>query len=108
MINLKFSKNWNQKLCCDVFTTIRYKSPCKIGDIVSVKTKTSKSEIISYAQILNVESFFLKDIPECVFAFDMGMSKDSGIKEIAKIYSQYNIHEIKFDIITMRHHFPNR
>jgi hypothetical protein len=73
-----------------------------------VKTKTSKSEIISYAQILNVESFFLKDIPECIFAVDMGMSKEMAIKEIQRIYSQFKIHEIKFDIITMRHHFPNR
>ena len=108
MVNISFSKNWNQKLCCDVFTTIRYKSPCKKGDIVSVSTKTESHVVNSFAEVLNVESYLLKDIPECVFAFDMGMSKELATKEIKKIYFQYNIHEIKFDIIVMRHHYPKK
>ena len=108
MVNISFSKNWNQKLCCDVFTTIRYKSPLKRGDIVSVSTTTATHVVKSFAEVLNVESYLLKDIPECVFAFDMGLSKELGIQEIKRIYSQLNIHEIKFDIIVMRHHYPKK
>lgn len=106
MVNISFSKNWNNKLCCDVFTTIRYRSPLKIGDIVSVTTQLENSVVNSFAEVVSKESFLLKDIPEAVFAFDMGLCKALGIKEIERIYSQYNIHEIKFDILCFKHHFP--
>lgn len=108
MVNLSFSKNWNNKLCCDIFTTIRYKSPLKIGDIVSVTTKLEKSSVKSFAQVVSKESFLLKDIPEAVFAFDMGLSKALGIKEIERIYSQYNIHNIQFDILCLKHYYPTK
>lgn len=106
---LNFNKNYNNKFCCNVFTTLR---PCKPsrkpGDILGVKLKLDNGTILrEKVQIKHKMTAKLKDIPECVFAVDTGMSKSLSIKLIQELYEPYgvDVFAIDFDILVLTHYY---
>lgn len=71
--DLKFTHNWNGKLNCECFTTLRLHNPTKycVGAIKNVKLKDiSKGRAV----IIGVQSFLLEHISEYVARLDTGLS----------------------------------
>lgn len=86
--NLLFLKNWNNKLDCDCFTTLRLSNPKKYykGALVNV---VLNNESKGKATIISVNHFTIDQINEFVAGIDTGLSAEECRKYIMKMYS-YN------------------
>lgn len=107
MEQLKFIKNYNQKLFCDAFTTIRpFKRTRSVGDEVKIILhRDGKDPIEMNATIRHLHTTYLRDIPEYTFATDTGMGKELSIDLFCNIYKKYGVdaNSIQFQIITLTH-----
>lgn len=82
---LAFSYNWNRKLYCRTFSTIRYANPNKyrIGsrhEIILKGINLGTGEITHYFE------FNLLDISELLCIFDTGFNKKETLKIVRKMY----------------------
>ena len=107
---IKFNKNWNQKLCCDNYTTIRlHSNKFFVGNVLEtvckIKDENRNTEIREKAKVVFVKSYRLNEIPEEVFWTDCGLSKQHAIEMIEKMYSKYDIHihSAKWDVVVLQH-----
>ena len=89
MVN--FSKNWNKKLDCDIFTTIRKHIPAKevyyrkkIGDVSRVMLN---KELKVNAKLLQVHVKKLKDIDPVVLMLD------TGSEDYAPVFKKFGLLE---------------
>lgn len=107
METLSFLKNYNNKFCCDVFTTIRpHRVSRKVGDVVQLKLKLDSGTVVGEnAEIKHLATMLLKDIPEYTLATDVGVCKKFAIQMFRDIYTKYGIDVDKtmFDIILLKH-----
>lgn len=85
MKKLKFIKNWNNKLNCDFFTTIRYWDNISVDDVVEVELE---GKYIFSAKCLSKKHFHLDALPEMTCYTDFGANKENFIKFINKMYGQ--------------------
>lgn len=102
MKRIRFSKNWNEKLCCSVFSTIRLSSDdFQVLREYEVSVQMSTGEVAAQCVLLHKSTMLLKDIQDEIFWTDMGMSKKKGIEELRKIYAPLgiNVDEREFDIL---------
>ena len=88
MKRIKFSKNWNNKLNCDIFTTIRKSSVSKFKYYKSVLGQRFevilKFEPFREVNLINVQELYLKEIPLHVLRLDTGIEDLAKIEEIFK------------------------
>jgi len=105
---IKFSYNWNGKLDCPFFTTIRLYpyNNFSYGDTVNVERSYDKSDNnTSLAIIVHKDTIRLKEIPECVFFTDTGYNKENSIRMFINMYKNRgidNLREAYFDIIVLK------
>jgi hypothetical protein len=87
MRQISFSYNWNKKLDCDAFTTIRLYQPEKycIGEQYEIQLKKEK---LFEGVIVDVKKFMLKDLSNFVAYLDTGYSKENCQSIIQKMYSK--------------------
>lgn len=88
--DISFSYNWNKKLYCRFFTTIRLANYKKyhVGNVYRIMHKEN------YAfdgMIVKIEYYKLHEIPEAVCMLDTGLTKPETIELIQKKYSGKNI-----------------
>lgn len=80
---LEFSTNWNNKLDCTYFTTLRLSGRFSVGDKIEVwEKKTFKGE----AQVVKKIALLLKDISDIMAYLDTGYSAEETRSIIKKIY----------------------
>ena len=84
---ISFSFNWNKKLDCDAFTTIRLYQPEKyiVGKRYKIQLKKEKQ---FKAVIIDVKKFMLKDLSNFIAYLDTGYSKENCQSIITKMYSK--------------------
>lgn len=82
---LNFSTNWNNKLNCRCFTTIRLHNPKKyfIGAVFSVFLK---GILKGRAEVIGVKICTIKDISEYVARLDTGYSAEECQKMLREMY----------------------
>lgn len=86
---IEFSTNWNNKLVCQCFTTIRPWNPGKyrVGEKYRIKCTARTNAVEPFDAVLEVgKKFNLKDLPEITAALDTGYSKDETISIMNKMY----------------------
>ena len=95
MNTIKFSHGWNNKLNCNVFTTIRSHSTEKyqyyrrqIGEMFSVELNSKE---ISKAKLISVKEVAFQSLPDEFLMVDTGMT---DIKEISKLFHQFGMRDI--------------
>lgn len=83
--NLKFTYNWNHKLDCDCFTTLRLHNAARdhVGTRVQILLK---DEDKGTGTIKGVRRFFLHEINEFVARLDTGYSADECRQLIRTMY----------------------
>lgn len=112
METLKFNKNWNGKLCCDHFTTLRLHNPDKFYKNAKFQTvtQTPSGVVRSFSQCVHVSTFLLDNIPEAIFLVDCGLRKEDAIQMIEQMYKYYkvDVHKVKWDIVVLKHIFPEK
>lgn len=97
---LEFSFNWNHKLDCYVFTTIRKHNDIKYsqGMIYDVFIK-KKFDFV--AEFLMKKTFAFKDLSEGIALIDTGYDLDTCRKLMKKMYPGITP-DTKFDLIFLR------
>jgi hypothetical protein len=83
MKNLKFTFNWNGKLFCDSFTTIRLTNYYNVGDIV---TLCLKDECIDTGKIIGKIETRIEKLTELVCQVDTGYSRLITISLLKSMY----------------------
>lgn len=83
--DLKFTYNWNGKLNCECFTTLRLHNPKKyyLGAIKNVKLQESPK---GKAVVIGVQSFLIGQVSEYVARLDTGLSAAECQKMIRTMY----------------------
>lgn len=99
-IKINFSYNWNNKLDCKAFTTIRVFNPLihEPGQQVLVMFN---DKFKFAAEIIEVKKFKIKDTSEFVARLDTGYTKEICIDIISKMYKNRNPDELMFALILL-------
>jgi hypothetical protein len=92
MKSLNFSHNWNNKLDCKYFTTLRLSDRFDIGDQVSVCLKRNE---ISKGEIINKKSIMLEQINDFIAGMDTGYSVDETKDILKKMYKDVDFTQQK-------------
>lgn len=84
---INFSKNWNQKLLCDVFTTIRgVNDKYSVNDVFDIRISEKH---FCYAKVLKTETKTLNEIISSgVHLTDTGMNDNDFFELMSKMYSK--------------------
>ncbi len=104
---IAFSRPWNNKVCCDLFTTIRPHDAQKyqVGTQLTMEVKLKTGVYDQPVKIRRVYTHKLCDIHEVIFITDMGMGKNLAIEEIKKIYPRIDCDTALFDVIVLEYDF---
>lgn len=90
IIEINFSNNWNSKLNCDVFTTLRLASnQYKVGNMVLVKLKGQPMPHL--ACIKARRDILITDINDYIAGIDTGLSADKCRDLLRTMYKNYGI-----------------
>ena len=85
---LKFKNNWNNKLFCKHFTTIRISSnKWKVGQVYDMEFNGTTKKV----ECVHIQPMMLAMIPEYVYYTDTGYSKRESIEIFKKMYKNTNI-----------------
>lgn len=105
MKEIVFSYNWNNKLGCKAFTTIRLSESYKPGEeykvILSVKGKTP--EVQGVARIIEIKKFFLDQINEFISQLDTGYTKYECVNIIKRMYPNADWTKQKLSLILLKY-----
>lgn len=86
---IRFSRNWNNKLSCGYFTTYRLKSErFHIGETFRIMLG---NKLLFYADVVEVEDTFLHKVSDFDTLLDAGMSADNFRQMLKTMYKSYNI-----------------
>lgn len=93
---MPFSNNWNNKLNCHFFTTLRLYNHNHhyVGNVFSVGSRSSSDvhkPILFNVSIRSLTIFYLKDLNDSVAYIDAGMDKICFTAVIKKMYTHYDI-----------------
>lgn len=90
METLDFSTNWNNKLDCDFYTTIRLRNDVKYqpGKEYMVKLKSKEHHKARCVAVTHTNLYLINDF---VAGVDMGLSKAEGIELIQSLYKNQGI-----------------
>lgn len=101
IIPLPFSFNWNNKIHCKAFTTLRLHQPNKyiVGNTYFIHLK---GDPIKHAEIIAIKTILLKDINPFIAFIDTGYSVDECKKIIQRMYKNSNWETQKIDFILLK------
>lgn len=88
---ITFTYNWNNKLCNNVFTTVRIKNPAKyklneVYDIILSKSINIEPTNHGKAQIVLIQDLLIDKVTEGITLIDTGYSHDKFIELVKTIY----------------------
>jgi uncharacterized protein YqfB (UPF0267 family) len=102
MQKISFSYNWNNKLNCNAFSTIRLKQPSKyvLGEIYEIYLKKEQKPLFN-AQIMDIKYFTIDKINEFMAYIDTGYSKEKCQNIIRTMYPKvdFEIKELCFILL---------
>lgn len=98
--NINFSYNWNNKLNCKAFTTIRLKNVNKyqIGKEYNILLK---KQLLKSAIIEDIKTIYFNQINEFIARVDTGYSAEETKNILKKMYSKINIETQPFSFILL-------
>lgn len=85
---INFSYNWNNKLNCKSFTTLRLSHKYSTGDKVEI---TLKNKFHCNAEIIDIKRFHLENINNYVAYLDTGYDEIECQNILKKMYKNKNI-----------------
>ena len=83
MQELRFSDNWNNKLDCNAFTTLRLSDRFNIGDKVNILLKNKP---MGQGEIIGKKCFDIKDINDFIGYIDTGYDGAETKKILQRMY----------------------
>lgn len=107
MCTLKYSTNWNQKLCLNIFADIRVynKNHHFEGNVVDVEYQAKTGIIEFKAEIEKVVPIMLDKVSEAMWYMITGYDRENSLKIISQMYKNKGIEidKLFFAILILRH-----
>ena len=96
MKSLPFSYNWNNKLNCQSFSTIRICNPSKyvLLDVYEIILKSGKNQPPAkkgIARLQSISNFYLDKVSPAMSFIDTNLSVIDFIQMVKKMYKNFNI-----------------
>ncbi len=88
MKEIAFSNNWNKKLCCNFFTTIRLNKSHVIGEEIMIKLKDKE---LGKAVIIQKKLCLLSELTEYTAHLDTGYNFEKTCALIMKMNKAKNV-----------------
>jgi len=85
---ITFVSNWNNKLFCKCFTTMRLNNHFYIGNTYNIELK---GKIIGEALLIDKKSFYIKDLNEWIAHIDTGYNVQECKNILLTMYKNKNI-----------------
>ena len=85
MDRISFSYNWNNKLHCNFFTTIRALNPGKYHSGVQHEVFL-KDDSLGIAEVVSVKAIYGRDINEYIAGIDTGYTVEETLKILSLMY----------------------
>lgn len=98
---INFSTNWNNKLDCKCFTTLRLLNPKKY-QLNKQYLINLKKNPIKKAEIIGIKTIFFKDINEYIAHLDTGYSLEETKNILLKMYPKIKTHTQPFYFILLK------
>jgi hypothetical protein len=95
---LNFTYNWNNKLDCKAFTTIRRTDRFEVGQHLNVYLNDM---LRCHVRIVEKHSFTIDVLPKILCWLDTGYSKAETIDILTKMYSSVDISKSTFYVYTL-------
>ena len=92
MQTLNFNENYNNKLNCHFFTTIRMEDKEKFFEGSKMQIKLN-GKPIGFTRVVMIRKFFFYDMNEFMTTIDLGTNLEEGKKIIRTIYSHIDLSE---------------
>lgn len=107
MEKLEFSTNWNNKLDCKCFTTIRIYNPTKHfnGNKFDVYLKTKYRYQV---QVISLGLYFLHELTDYICYLDTGYSKAETIEIFKKMYSKTDFKNTRLVVMLLQKIDPTK
>lgn len=98
---IPFNYNWNNKLDCKAFTTLRLHNPnrFRVGQTYRI---TLKKSFKKHAKIEGVKILLLKNVSDYIAFLDTGYSKEECQNIIKKMYPNKNFEHQKLAFILLK------
>lgn len=98
---INFSHNWNKKLDCTAFTTIRLENNLKYkkGSVYEIHLK---KVLHKKAMILEIKTMYLNDINEYIANLDTGYSSPETKEILLKMYPTVDFNKKKLMFILLK------
>ena len=101
MYKLKFSRNWNNKLSCDVFTTIRrHNNHVYEGMTVEIELN---NRLLFYADVMGVMTMELYLLPVVLVCQDTGLRYDKSIELFRRFLKAETTQQAKETVVDLIH-----
>lgn len=88
MNEIKFSQNWNRKLCCKLFTTLRLSGKHNLNDVVLVTLKDKERGL---AVVMDKQEISLDMITDSLAYIDTGYNAEETKKILQKMHKNKNV-----------------
>ncbi len=93
---IRFNTNWNNKLNCKSFSTIRLSSPNKykvgkIYNILLVDKSGKASKNFGFAKLLSINEFLLENISPAMCLLDTNYEKEAFTQMFKTMYKNFKI-----------------
>jgi hypothetical protein len=99
--DISFSQNWNKKLNCNYFTTIRLTNYAKYRPGNQYRI-ICKGEYIYKAQIIQVINIYLQQLTDYLAYQDTGYNRAETIALLQKMYPNYDFKTKQISIILLK------
>ena len=80
-----FDQNFNNKLSCNVFTTLRLTTQYQINDTVKISLQ---NKFLAYVEVIDKLTFTsISEVPPVIFTVDTGLEYDKAIPFFKSLYA---------------------
>jgi hypothetical protein len=100
METIEFSTNWNKKLQCNAFTTIRLFNPGKyrVNQVYKIE---QKKVFLMQAAIIAIKPFMLHDLNDFMAYLDTGYNANECKLIIQRMYANIDFSKTKLSLILL-------
>lgn len=98
---INFSTNWNKKLDCSAFTTIRLRNDNKYKAKEHYELNLNK-KFIGTGFCIDIKHFWLKDINDFIAYLDTGYDKEEFKEILKKMYPKVDFTKTQLSIILLK------
>ncbi|MBK9333868.1 MAG: hypothetical protein IPM96_16035 [Ignavibacteria bacterium] len=104
MKEIVFTYNWNNKLDCKCFTSIRMSDTYRVGDEYKVFLRSGKDlQVKGVAEIMDIKAFYLDQLSMFIAYLDTGYSVSECKNIIYRMYPNIELGSQKLRLILFKY-----